>query len=313
MDAREQKDLDTFIEDIVRRQAQIEDCQKNGMKAKKLLEMQTELSGFITDTTRKLMAAGLGITGIQNALRAAPDRVPNSYASDADEDDDAVIDEDGDCDDGDYDDDYAIDAYKKNGKDFSEKLSPEQILSMKIFTVFAAVDKELITAFEEGRTGGQELMDEIGKANTSVSLKGTETISLVAGNYREDSGFDNISGGEILAGPDGQAFLPEWFEVKDENGCRSQICEPLVYKDAEEVWEVCALARKIDEKTFFRQFDIKKLIKADMFPLLDARDVKKHKKEIALSLWESFGKLKDFYEKAAAAGKWAAIFWMTEN
>jgi hypothetical protein len=283
MEENQQQELNKLIEEIRAQQASIEEGQKQGLSAKKVLELQGGLSTFIGTKVGELSAQGISISRIQEVIRAAMDRVPNTYAPDAPPQDDFEDDEEG------------------------TDIDPEDLPDLAITTIFKAVKKTVIADFEEGRIDEKNLIDLLTR-DACVFNNTIEAIGLVLGNYREESDFDPVTdGGEILTGPDGKAFVPEWFVWRNENGSSASFSDPLVYKNSEEIESICDLIRDIDRKKFLKRFNIKKLFKAEAFLLKSKKELVREKNSIAETLWNDFERLRAFYESAAQDGLWVTM------
>jgi hypothetical protein len=190
---------------------------------------------------------------------------------------------------------------------------------MDFFSIFSAVDKNVVTGFEDGTVSEDTLLQIL--SNEQLVLKNTfEALGMVLSNYRDESDFDAIGFGNILAGSDGEALIPEWFKLFTD---RIEVySDPVMYKDSREIEEACGLMRDMDKKTFIKQFNIKKLIKDNLLEirrltmpsvLLDDRKIIKHKDEIAEKLWKDFAGLRAFYEQSARSGKWMVIYFITDT
>ena len=115
-------ELDQFVRQVREKMEELDTA--SGQKA---LELQTELSTYITEQTQSLMSRGVSIIEIQNTLRAATDRVEQTYAPDADEFDEAM----------------------------TERLEPP----VSVFTFFQPIEEAIITAFAAGDFDESRLME----------------------------------------------------------------------------------------------------------------------------------------------------------
>jgi hypothetical protein len=169
--------------------------------------------------------------------------------------------------------------------------------------VFSAVDKKHVTGFEDGTVKEPAFLNAM--AEKRLLLRSLEEIVMVLSAYREESEFDAFGwSGNILAGPDGEALVPQWFEWEDQDGSGGKICEPVIYKTGEDIKAILELITPVDLRAFTKRFNIKKLLKAGGFPLKDEKTLKEHKAEILQALWHDFLNLRSFYQAAALTGKW---------
>jgi hypothetical protein len=276
MEENLEQEIDRLAEAVKGRTAEIDRCDE----AEKLMELQNNVAAFMDAEIQRLIAKGAPVTIIQEKLRAVVDRVPASYA----EDSSAGAEDDG------------------SEDEISEQIDLIDLIE-KNSVVFSVVDKKHIIGFEDGTVTESELLKAAGERR--LILKSLEELIMVLSAYREKSEFDAFGwGGNILAGPSGEALVPQWFEWEDENGGGGKICEPMVYKTGDDIKTIMELVNIVDLKMFTRNFNIKKLLKAGGFPLRDEKSLKNHKAEILQALWHDFLNLRSFYRAAALTGKW---------
>jgi hypothetical protein len=309
MDGHIQEELDRFIAEAGQYQSRVDEAQKQRVDPKTLLKMQGDFSTFIVSKTTELVGLGISVAAVQDAIRKAMDRVPNTYApvSSAER---TSVSEGSPPDISEEEEIGEMENLEEALKNFSR---------MDFLVIFSAVDKTVVTGFEDGTINKDTLWKLL--ANEQLILKNTfESLSMVLGNYRKESEFDAIAFGDILAGSDGEALIPEWFKLFTE---RMEVySDPVMYKDSREIKEACGLMRGIDKKTFLKQFNIKKLIKDDIEELTrltmpsvlpDERKIIKHKDEIAEKLWKDFERLKAFYAEASRNRKWIVVYFLTDT
>ena len=247
---------------------------------RRALELQAELSAYIAGQMQNLMSQGVPVMELQDALRAATDRVEQTYAPDADEPADA------------------------SGEEPGEGLEPP----VSAFTFFLPLEETVIAGFASGGIDGPLLMERIRGASNSTALEMTEGLELVLSDFGKNRLLCRvITGGEIVAGSDGEAFMPEYLTVKEE-GCQYLVSDPAVFKSAEEVQSLARLLEPFDRKIFFKKADIKKLIKFGWLEGYDLRQVKKEAQYIIDELWKECTALKEVYRRASEQRKGMLIF-----
>jgi hypothetical protein len=197
--------------------------------------------------------------------------------------------------------------YPENESDEAagERLEPP----LSTFTFFQPIEETVIAAFAAGDFDEPGLIEHIRITSNITSLEMTEALELVLSDFgknRELCGV--ITGGEIVAGSNGEAFMPEYLSVKESDGYQYLICEPAVCKSAEEVQAIAVLLEPIDQKKFFKKADIKKLIKSGWLDGYDPRSVKKEAVYIIDELWKEFTALREVYRRAAEQRKGMLIF-----
>jgi hypothetical protein len=246
----------------------------SGQKAS---ELQAELSAYIAEQTQALMNQGVSITEIQDALQAAAGRVEQTYAPDADEFD----------------------------GDMGERLEPP----LSVFTFLMPFEEAAVAAFTAGDLDEAELMERIALSPDLTPLEMTEGLDLVLGDFgRNQALCDAIVSGEIVAGSDGEAFIPEYLTVKEADGQQYAASDPAVFKSSGEVRSIAALLQPFDQETFFKKADIKKLLESGWLDGYDPRSVKKEAAYIIDELWKEFTALREVYRRASEQGKGMFIF-----
>jgi hypothetical protein len=284
-----QEALKTFVAEIKARMDGIAAAQRRRPRPDPLPGMQNALSAFIADGAARLMSAGLSVTAIQEAVRAATDPAPDAPRQNGADTGEAPA------------------APEKNNLNDNDKQGDDDtgdVTGLDLLTTFAAADENLLRDFSEGRLTGRALLDALGR--DALVLENTAgALPLVLAECREDGEFDALtSGGEILAGPDGEAFTPQCFEFDaDADDPGSVIAEPLVYKDDDEINRICDLIRDIDECTFHERADLGRL--AEVCGILPPVD---EPAAAIARLWADFESLRAFYAKLRREGKWLVLF-----
>jgi hypothetical protein len=248
----------------------------NAASGKNAEQLNIELSMFIGEQMPKLMAQGVPVQEIQDALRAAADFMPQTYAPGENTD-----------------------------EEWDEKLVPPLIET----TYFALLDESAVAAFSAGEIDTAALMAEICCQPNFTAFDDLSGIEIVLTDFGRAPEYEEATcGGEIVADKNGEAFMPEYLTVKGQDGDGFHVCEPMVFKTAAEVSEIYALLEPFIEQTFAKQANIKKLAKFGWLAGLDKREVKKETEHIAGELWSDFLRLREVYKSAAEQGKGIVIF-----
>ncbi len=155
----------------------------NTAKHQDILSLQTALSEYISDRTQALMRQGLSVTDIQNALRAAiEDTEPQVSQPDA----------------------------ADTPEETDEMLEPP--VSQMVY--YLPMPETMITDFSAGALDKNGLMERICASPDIAALAMADEISLVLAGFDKDKTLEKATeGGEIVAGPDGEAFMPEHLHV----------------------------------------------------------------------------------------------------
>ncbi|MDR2630820.1 MAG: DUF1877 family protein [Spirochaetaceae bacterium] len=249
----------------------------DAFSGKKALELQSKLSTYIAEQTQNLMNQGVSVAEIQDALRAAVDRVEQTYAPDIEE----------------YD------------EETSERLEPP----ISVFTFFLPMEETEIAAFTAGELYASELMDHINTSQDITSLEMVKGLDLVLSDFGKNQALcDVFLNGEIVAGSNGEAFIPEELTVKNADGYQYSVNDPAVFKSVGEVQTTTTLLEPFDRKTFFKKANIKKLIKSGWLDDYAPRSVKKEADYIINELWQEFIALQEIYRKASEQRKGMFIF-----
>lgn len=217
---------------------------------------------------QELMKQGLSVAEIQDTLRAAlDDMVPQTYAPDADDADDE-----------------------------SDELLESPV---GVAVYYIPMEEAVIDAFADGGLDKKGLMERIYASTDFVPLELGEGISFVLIDFGKDEVMEDVTdGGEIVAGPDGEAFMPEHLRVTEADGYQYTVCEPMAFKTAKEVQAIFTLIEPITEKVFVKKANIKKLIKSGWLEGYDKKSVIKEANYIIGGLWEEFVQLREIYRKA---------------
>jgi hypothetical protein len=214
---------------------------------------------------------------IQDALQAAAGRVEQTYAPDADE----------------------FDA------ETGERLEPP----IQAFTFFLPIEETVITAFAGGTIDEPGLIEHIRRSAAITPLEMTEGLDLVVSDFGKNQALCAIiTGGEIVAGNNGEAFIPEYLTVKEADAYQYVVADPAVFKSAGEVQSIAALLEPFDQKTFVRKAAVKKLLKSGWLEGYDPRSVKKEAGYIINELWKEFTALREVYRRASEQRKGMLIF-----
>jgi hypothetical protein len=252
----------------------------NTSKGKEAQKLQSELDLFIGQKMSELMSQGISVAEIQKALQAATDMVPQTYAPD---------------DDG------------------TEGISESQVYEVQYFL---PMEERTIADFASGKIGRKEMMELLIDSTDITYLEMAFGLELILTDYGKDMSLD-IACGEIVAGSDGVAFIPEDIDIEESFQLYS-VSEPMVFKTFSEVKFISSKLDRITEELFIKGADIKKLIKAGWLADRDPASIKAVVKDSDYyigELWEEFLQLHEVYRTAAEEKKGMTIFagFMGEN
>ncbi|MDR1536727.1 MAG: YfbM family protein [Clostridiales bacterium] len=265
-------DLQQFAAEILKRTLAV-----NAAKSEGAERLQAAPSSFISENAQAFIKQGLSMQNSHDALRVAVEDVsPITFAPDDD----------------------------SNSQNRGETMTPP----IKASTFFVPLDESIISAFSSGKLDGKALMAQIGARTGIAALDDLAGLELVLTDFgKSPASSSAIGGGEIVAGSGGEAFIPECLAVSEPGG-GYHICEPMVFKNAEEVKAIAAMLMGIDEKAFRKKADIKKLIKSGWLAGCDRRSAKKEADYIKTTLLAQFAMLRTPYLQAAAHKNGVAIF-----
>ena len=126
--------------------------------------------------------------------------------------------------------------------------------------VYLRVGKEIIEAIEQGGSDPAELLKYI-PYYQRLSLDDTlEAIDYTLERiFGEKEPYSLVTfEGEILATPDGEAYIPDLLEFEFEDGSGFVLADPAVYKLPKEVATAYSLLTKVDYKLFKKKSKLKK-------------------------------------------------------
>ena len=254
--------LDAFVRQVEAKSAEV--AAAPGAKAEAL---QTALSRFIVETTARLMKEGRPAAEIQEALRAAANRVPQTYVPGANE----------------------------SHGDYSEPLEPPGAVTEYYFPL----EEAAVEAFARGELDAAGFLARVRESSGAPITMGAGIALVITGFGKNPELKDAAGGGEVVAGPDGEAFMPEYISVTDAENNGFLVCDPAVFKTAEEVRSISALLESPDKKLFCHRGNIKKLLKAGWLEGYDKKSIKKEADYILGELWNEFVLLREVYRRAA--------------
>ena len=146
--------------------------------------------------------------------------------------------------------------------------------------VYLRVGKEIIEAIEQGGSDPAELLKYI-PYYQRLSLDDTlEAIDYTLERiFGEKEPYSLVTfEGEILATPDGEAYIPDLLEFEFEDGTGFVLADPAVYKLPEEVAKAYELMTGVDYKLFKKK--------------------SKLKKNFLEGVWQDFERLKELFAEA---------------
>jgi hypothetical protein len=239
--------------------------------------LQEQLSEIISSRIQDLIDAGVPISTIQECLRKATDVVPDSYAQDAD-------------------------------SDMSEYADAEGLSNAEVLTVISLVDTDDILNVENGKIDAEDFIDSLIENRTTIFRGTFELIGYILSECEKFPEFDIVTDeGNIVADSDGEALIPEKFDLACDDGTFFTTGDPVIYKTEEDIRDVLSLISRIDHETFTKKFDVKKLIRIGAFPSDEPRVVKRVQKTIRENTWKDFLVLRGIYEDAERTGKLVVV------
>jgi len=235
----------------------------------KISQIQSEFVTLITGEMQTIIKAGAGVRDIeeiQELLRSALEPIPNSYVPDSAE--------------------------------FSEEdvLDEQDLAEHESLTFLIAVDIELISNFETGQIKEKEFINKLSDTITLIPSDNLEIVDSIVNNYISEK---SIFGGEILADSKGDALVVNPLLFKDKFEKCVVICDPAIYQLNDEVKEIHHVLSLISEKDFSKIFNIKKLIKANVFAGYCLKEIKEQEEVVLKSTFEYFKLVCELYKTAS--------------
>lgn len=155
--------------------------------------------------------------------------------------------------------------------------------------IYLRVGKEIIDAIEQGGSDPAELLKYISyyqRLSLDDSIEVIDyTLEKIFGN-KEPYSLITYEG-EVLATPDGEAYIPDLLEFEFEDGSGFVLADPAVYKFPDEVSAAYELMGRVD----YSQFKKRSRLKRDMLE----------------NVWGDFEKLKEFFAEAAKEGQYVIL------
>lgn len=147
--------------------------------------------------------------------------------------------------------------------------------------VYLRVSKEIIEAIEQGGSDLTELLRYISYYQRLSLDDSIEVIDYTLEKiFGEKEPYSLITyEGEILATPDGEAYIPDLLEFEFEDGTGFVLADPAVYKLPEEV----AVAYELMSRVDYSQFKKRSKLKKDMLE----------------DVWQDFERLRELFAEAA--------------
>lgn len=264
MNTETSKKLEAFVKHVQQKTAEVQ-----SLKPKEAEKVQMELAAYIGAKMQELMAEGADINVVQEKLRSAMNYVPNSYAPSVEEADETSI-------------------------ESLENLNPQ--------TYMFAVKNELLDAFFTGELSEKEFIRQIADKTWFVA-KLLDVMQVVLGEYGKDKRFETFAaGGEIVAGPDGEALIPQWLEGVTPEGQNFAICEAATYKEAFEINDEYELIKNMAQEDFFARWNLNKFAKYQGLGFIEKLSLKKYEEEFCYEMLQEFLQIQNFYLEAAKGG-----------
>ncbi|MCL2148685.1 MAG: YfbM family protein [Methanomassiliicoccaceae archaeon] len=266
MDEAASKALADFIDGLMKRMDAVYSA-----RGKEAETAGGTVNAFIEKNMRDLIGLGIPVAEIQKAVQAATDRVPQTRAPDS--------------------------GREEDGED--EGAMPP----LRGCVCFVPADGAAIAAFAAGGLDGDGLMDRMLSDQDETCIEMPDGLDIVLTDYGRDPSMDDVTGGgEVVAGPDGEAFIPGLLDIG-----HAVIGEPMVFKAPEEVKDICKRLAPITEKEFKKRADIKKLIKHWLVGY-DPKSAKREAEYIIDALLDEFIELRGAYRQAAEEGLGMAVY-----
>ena len=248
----------------------------NAARGKEAEQLQMELSQFIGKQMQLLLQQGLPVMAIQDVIRAAFEDITPSAHEPAE------------------------------AENYDGELVESLISAM---VCYLPMEGEVIDSFAAGNLSKSGFIEKVGDSTGIETFENLSAIEYILTDFGKDETFSMVTdGGEIVAGADGEAFIPETLTFTEQGGSQFVICEPMVFKTASEVKEIKELLETVNEKIFFKKADVEKLIKFGEFDNIDVREAKRNADIIVEALWEDFVRLREVYCMAAARNAGMVIF-----
>ena len=155
--------------------------------------------------------------------------------------------------------------------------------------LYLRVNKEVIEAIEQGGSNPAKLLRYISYYHRLSLDDSIEVIDYTLERiFGDKEPYSLITyEGEILATPDGEAYIPDELEFKFEDGSGFVLADPAVYKLPEEV----SVAYELMNKVEYSQFKKRSKLKKDMLE----------------EVWSDFEKLKELFAAAAKEGQYMVL------
>ncbi len=231
--------IDQFAEQVKEKMAHVRTL--SGSEAE---DANNELSVFIAQQMSVLLSAGANVVDVQNALRAATDEVPQTYAPDAD---DSVLDEE--------------DTLEALGE-----IEPAQL--------FFPVDTSFIQGYASGTVDEEAFVNTLLQCPMLCSRYYEAVLSTIA-KKDENTLSPLFFGGEIVADANGEAFIFQAIEGTL-NGVAFSMCEPALFISPNEVKQIASILANIEPSTLLKFHNLhtvkKAFIPAHQFDKQDMQD-----------------------------------------
>lgn len=192
-------------------------------------EANNELSVFISQQMGALLAEGANVMALQDALRAATDDVPQTYAPDAD---DAVL---------------------------NEEMTMMQLSETELATLFFAVETSFIEDYANGTLNKDTFMQTLLQCPMLSSRYYEATLSAIAKTDEQLSSL--FFGGEIIADETGEAFVFQAIEGTL-SGLSFSMCDPALFIPPNDVKEIASTLATVQPSTLLKFTTLHQIKKA---------------------------------------------------
>jgi len=182
------------------------------------------------------------------------------------------------------------------------------------FTMLIPVSAAAITRFVSNCTSPLcaiedfvTLVNEREAVTLSMSYK---IITLVASGYQREN---EISNGVMLKTGYGRSVLPEGYMFRYVDGAMYTVVEPVLYQPAERVEAVYARLARLTQTRFSELFNMRQLIRAELFPESDRKFVTGGEQYILEKTLKDYAVMKRLYSMAAAKHQICIILRLREG
>ena len=176
---------------------------------------------------------------------------------------------------------------------------------------FISLPKSTIEDFENGQIDKNELLEKFASANHIFIDKLFEVINCTLAIFAPENPAVPLIGEErkILANADGEALFISTYE----NDYESEICEPVGYKNTEDLQVIVEFLQNFDYDDFKNSFSIRMIMQETSFAVYDTKSVLDRQDEICKSAYQELQKLGDFYKQSLETQNYVAMIMILDE